>query len=61
MNTLEESASSQAAVKRRMMDFKHDRKSVEDERNLQRPATATTKENIDLALNIMQNNRLSCH
>ena len=61
MDTLGESVPSYTTVKRRMGNFQRGRKSVENERRQCRPSTATTKENMSLALDIItQDLRLPC-
>ena len=57
MDTLGVSAISYATVKHWVGDFQHGRETIEDERRLGRPLTATTKENMDLALNMIMQNR----
>ena len=60
-DTLVNDASSYATVKRYVAEFKQGRQSVEDEQRVGRPSTATTEENIDLALDmVMEDRRLSC-
>ena len=56
IDTLGDSDPSYATVKHWVGDFQCGRESVEDERRPGRPSTATTNENMGLALNmIMQN------
>lgn len=61
VRTLADSAPSYATVTRWIRDFKRGRDSVEDDPRSGRPATATTKDNLDLALQmVMQDRRISC-
>ncbi|CAI9721358.1 Hypothetical predicted protein [Octopus vulgaris] len=61
VRTLTNNAPSYATVKRWVNEFQRGRESVEDDPTLERPPTATTKDNIDLALGmIMQDHRISC-
>ena len=61
LETLAESAPSYATVSRWIREFKRGRVRVEDDPRSGRPATATTKDNIDLALKmVMQDRRISC-
>ena len=62
LGTLAESAPSYATVTRWIREFKHGRVRVEDDPRSGRPATATTKDNIDLALKmVMQDRHILCH
>ena len=61
LGTLAESAPSYASVTRWIREFKRGRVRVEDDPRSGRPATATTKDNIDLAPKmVMQDRRISC-
>ena len=61
LGTLAESAPSYATVTRWIREFKRGRVRVEDDLRSGRPAAATTKGNIDLALKmIMQDRLISC-
>ena len=61
LGTLAESAPSYATVTRWIKEFKRGRIRVEDDPRSGQPATATTKDNIDLALKmVMQDCRISC-
>ena len=60
LRTLTESAPSYATVARWIREFKRGGVSVEDNPRSGRPPTATTKDNIDLALQmVMQDRRIS--
>ena len=62
LRTLAESAPSYATVTCWIREFKHGRDSVEDDPRSGRPLTTTTKDNLDLALQmVMQDHRISCH
>ena len=61
LGTLAESAPSYATVTRWIREFKRGRVRVEDDPRSGRPAAATTKGNIDLALKmVMQDRLISC-
>ncbi|XP_029657798.1 protein GVQW3-like [Octopus sinensis] len=61
VRNLTDNAPSYATVKRWVNEFQRGRESVEDDPTLGRPPTATTEDNIDLALGmIMQDHRISC-
>lgn len=61
VGTLAESAPSYATITRWVREFKRGRDSVEDDPRSGRPPTAITKDNLDLALQmVMQDRRLSC-
>lgn len=61
VRTLTDNAPSYATVKRWVNEFKRGRESVEDDPRPGRPPTATTKDNLDLALGmIMEDRRISC-
>ena len=61
LGTLAENAPSYATVTRWIREFKRGRVRVEDDPRSGRPATATTKDNINLALKmVMQDGRISC-
>ncbi|XP_029657069.1 protein GVQW3-like [Octopus sinensis] len=61
VKTLTDNVPSYATVKRWVNEFKRGRESVEDDPRPGRPPTATTKDNFDLALSmIMQDRRISC-
>ena len=61
LRTLAESAPSYATVTRWIREFQRGRDSVEDNPRSVRPLTATTKDKVDLALQlVMQDRRISC-
>ncbi|XP_029634494.1 protein GVQW3-like [Octopus sinensis] len=61
VRTLTDNAPSYATVKQLVNEFQRGRESVEDDPRPGRPPTATTEDNIDLALGmIMQDRRISC-
>ena len=61
LTTLAESAPSYATVTRWIREFKRGRDSVEDDPRSGQPLIATTKDNLDLALQMaMQDRRISC-
>ncbi|XP_029634578.1 protein GVQW3-like [Octopus sinensis] len=61
VRTLTDNAPSYATVKRWVNKFQRGRGSLEDDPTPGRPPTATTEDNIDLALGmIMQDRRISC-
>ena len=61
LRTLAESAPSYATVTRWIREFQRGRDSVEDNPRSGRPPTATTKDKVDLALQlVMQDRRISC-
>ena len=61
LGILAESAPSYATVTRWIREFKRGRVRVEDDPRSGRPAKATTKDNIDLVLKmVMQDRRISC-
>ena len=61
LRTLAESAPSYATVTRCIREFKHGRVSLEDNSMSGRPSTATTKDGVDFALQmVMQDRRISC-
>ena len=61
LRTLAQSAPSYATVTRWIREVKRGRDSVEDDPRLGRPSIATTKDNLDLALQmVMQGRRISC-
>ena len=61
LKTLAESAPSYATVTRWTREFKRGRDSVEDDPRSGRPPTATTQDKVDLALQmVMQDRRISC-
>ncbi|XP_029657123.1 protein GVQW3-like [Octopus sinensis] len=61
VRTLTGNAPSYATVKRWVNEYHRSRESVEDDPRPGRPPTATTEDNIDLALGmILQDHRISC-